>query len=1074
MATAADFTRLRSSVAADATGKGLYERVLSKANAIVAQPVIAYDPQHPERLYDASQAIWDRVTTLALSWQLSKNNSYAERLWIELSNAANFPNWNPSHFLDTATLSQAVGLGYDWLYEYWTPERRQVLSGAVVSKGLNPALSQYKQNAAWTKQVGNWNVVSNSGLGLAALAVRDIEPVLADSVLDYSVASIQNGLKGYVPDGGYREGLQYWGYATQNLVQYGMALRSATGNDQGILGSDAVKSSGQFPLYLTGPSGQGFNYSDSKNSELPPALGAMGGLYDNPVYTKMAYDTALKGNINQFALLWYRPGAAQKTAVQGNLGLDRYFRGAEVATMRSAWEQSDATFVALKAATTADNGHPHLDAGSFVLDALGVNWASELGPDNYGLPGYTDGLATGGRWNYYRTRAEGSNTVVLNPGMGPDQNPTSNSVIERTQSSASKALAVANLDSVNPAGTTWKRGVSLIDNRQQVVLQDEIKATSNLDAWWFMHTDASVQVSADGRSAVLTKQGKQMLVRILGAAPTAFSLLPAQPLPSSPQGAGQATNAGFQRLAIHVTGVPAATISVQFTPLRTGQTVPPVESSTPLSSWTTGGTSSELSGLTLGGTPITAFSPGTLTYDSTAAPDSAVPQIGATAPAGSQVSISQAVSVPGRATVSVSQAGKAPSTYSVFIGKGSYEISGVTATASVATAKSTYDGDLSTKWVVGGNQSLKYDLGAVRRVAAVSISWASTGPTPSLYSVRTSSDGVAWVTQRSAPLPQSTAWATTDFAPTNARYVSVDVDSQNIATRYTGIYELKILSDAEVKGPTLTAADPESVALTKVPPTRNVGDSGTAAFTIKNGSGALLDGTKFPVQYVSSDPKVLSISASGAFSALSRGTARVGVMVTAPNRRVIYDSAAVVVSDPWSTSIAPSGDTYVHGSIANAGVNYGSSAGLLVKQTPWADINRETYMAFDLSAYRGKKIVSASLTFYANTSDSGGTLSHTALHEITTPWAEMLVTYKTKPQLGKLIRSVSIDGTLAARTADVTEYVGHMAAGGLNGNIGFTQDNPPGGSGLLVFIYGKESPKKPHLDIKTAYVAPPA
>jgi hypothetical protein len=172
-------------------------------------------------------------------------------------------------------------------------------------------------------------------------------------------------------------------------------------------------------------------------------------------------------------------------------------------------------------------------------------------------------------------------------------------------------------------------------------------------------------------------------------------------------------------------------------------------------------------------------------------------------------------------------------------------------------------------------------------------------------------------------------------------------------------------------------------------------------------------------------------------------------------------------SPPGSTSIAPSADTYVHGSAANSGVNYGTSAGLLVKQTPWAEINRETYMAFDLSAYKGRKVVSASLTFYANTSDSNGSVSHAALREITSPWAEMQVTYNTKPSLGALLQTVPVDATLAARTVDVTAYISRMVTGGTNANLGFTQDNPPGGSGLLVFIYGKDSPKKPRLDIKT-------
>src|ERR1019366_3455224 len=66
--------------------------------------------------------------------------------------------------------------------------------------------------------------------------------------------------------------------------------------------------------------------------------------------------------------------------------------------------------------------HGDLDAGDFVLEALGQRWAYDLGSDDYALPGYFDtNLAhTTNRWSYYRMRAEGQNTIVINPGYGPD------------------------------------------------------------------------------------------------------------------------------------------------------------------------------------------------------------------------------------------------------------------------------------------------------------------------------------------------------------------------------------------------------------------------------------------------------------------------------------------------------------------------------------------------------------------------------------------------------------------------------------------------------------------------------
>src|SRR5205823_4100022 len=150
--------------------------------------------------------------------------------------------------------------------------------------------------------------------------------------------------------------------------------------------------------------------------------------------------------------------------------------------------------------------HSNLDLGTFILDALGVRWALDLGADNYNMPGYFGRL----RWTYYRMRAEGHNTLLLNPDAEPDQDPTAAARILRFKSQPERAFAIADLTPASARHARHiRRGIALLD-RRQVLVHDEIQAERPADLWWFLHTTALVQVGHDGVTATLTQDGARL------------------------------------------------------------------------------------------------------------------------------------------------------------------------------------------------------------------------------------------------------------------------------------------------------------------------------------------------------------------------------------------------------------------------------------------------------------------------------------------------------------------------------------------------------------------------------------
>ena len=99
-----------------------------------------------------------------------------------------------------------------------------------------------------------------------------------------------------------------------------------------------------------------------------------------------------------------------------------------------------------------------------------------------------------------------------------------------------------------------------------------------------MHTKADVKLTGGGRTAMLSLNGKQLQARILAPAAAQFEVRAADPLPTSPNPAGQRSNDGVRKLAIHFRDAEKVRLSVEFIPQDGGGEVP-LTKPKPLSEW---------------------------------------------------------------------------------------------------------------------------------------------------------------------------------------------------------------------------------------------------------------------------------------------------------------------------------------------------------------------------------------------------------------------------------------------------------------------------------------------------------
>jgi hypothetical protein len=563
LATQNDFARIKMAIATDPEMKKGYERLVQQADKILAQPPSKYEIPDGLRLLATSRRVSDRVATLAMVYRMSGDRRYFDRAWTELKAASEFIDWNPKHFLDTAEMSFAFGIGYDWLYDTLSHEQKTILREAIAKKGITPALVVYKGDGWWAKAKHNWNQVCNGGITVGALAIANEERDLASKCVSYAVESIKRPMKEYGPDGAWAEGPGYWTYATNFNVYFLASLESALGTDFDLSKIKGFSEAGTFPIYACGPFGLSFNYADAHAGKVhSPVLYWLASKFNRPDYAQYEIKAGIDDSLG---LLWWDRKLASRKATKPTL--DKYYRNSEVVTLRGSIDDSNCTFVAFKAGDNKAN-HSHLDLGSFVIDALGERWASDLGSDDYNLPAYFGNK----RWTYYRLRAEGHNTLVLNPTAKPDQDPKAATKIIRFASKKNRAFAIADL---TPAYATSaqsvKRGVALLD-RKSVLIQDEIVTDKLTDVWWFLHTAASIELSNDKKTATLTIKGKSITARILDPSVATFDVMDAAPLDESPHPAKQATNKE-KKLVIHCQMLGARTIAVLVSP---GIAKPPV------------------------------------------------------------------------------------------------------------------------------------------------------------------------------------------------------------------------------------------------------------------------------------------------------------------------------------------------------------------------------------------------------------------------------------------------------------------------------------------------------------------
>ena len=567
--------KLKEAAPSDPVLAGYVAQVIAQADAVRTKPPLEHKLVGP-RLLSVSRECMARIYALGVAWRWTGDGTYAKAAEQNLLTVCAFPDWNPSHFLDTAEMSHAVGVGYDWFYSCLSSASRERIRDGLIQHGMKPGQKAYNGDAWWPKSEFNWNQVCNSGLTVGALAIAETDPEWAEFIVPRAVASLPIALAAYGPDGAWMEGPGYWHYATRYTAFGLCAMDTALGTDFGLSTIEGLSVTGLFPTYTSGPTGLLLNYADSGERSRRRPMSCMFWLaqkYGNTFISDAEHAVVAENGADAGHVVWYVPPSG---AELGARDLDRHFRSpVDIIVMRSAWDDPDALFVGVKGGYNQVN-HGHLDLGNFEIDALGVRWARDLGSDDYNLPGYWDKKKGGARWQYYRLNSQSHNVPLLN---GTDQDANAVAKVLRFVSDPERAFVTLDLSSAySGLAESVTRGVKLTEDRKAVLVQDEFVLTHPCDVQWGMTTDAGIETHDDG-TATLTLDGKQLTARVLSPEGAQFTVGSAKQEPP------QRTNEGVNRLLVRVPGEGTVTVAVQLAPSWEGDVTTAVAAVRLLSEW---------------------------------------------------------------------------------------------------------------------------------------------------------------------------------------------------------------------------------------------------------------------------------------------------------------------------------------------------------------------------------------------------------------------------------------------------------------------------------------------------------
>lgn len=525
----------------------MHEKQMRAADIYAADTsLVGYNmDQSGKRLRSADQAAYEGVPCI-YAYVITGEQKYLHKAVRVVEEVCSWPDWNPSHFLDAAKASLVCVLAYDWLYDALDQRQRDLILDNLKDKVIIPSAEpQYK---FMLNKFNNWNQTCNGALIMSAIALHDREPELADEIIR---EAIERNIPAFepmsAPDGIYPEGPMYMWAGMSWQVLIFSALTSAYGTDFGLSEAPGFDKAAMYRLFSYGNAGGIFDFSDNNggnkyfSSDLSfPLMWYFANRFsDNSFLYKEARllkntdkmeEEKLPGYLYPMCIIH----ASEYGGGEINPPTQRVFAGEgpqPLVMARTGWEKDDLYLGVKGGNPTLD--HAHMDVGSFVFDAYGHRWASDMGhgPYSHYEKNFSsqrelwDKRESSPRWKLYMYNNRFHNTITIND---QDHAVTGYAPLLKVYDEEGAMGGTFDLNNAFKGNTMRAMRTVLIRDGQYLEITDDILTSEDAgcDVRWNMATPAHVETVYDG---LLLTQGDVTMKLTAEGADVDWYAAPADP-----------------------------------------------------------------------------------------------------------------------------------------------------------------------------------------------------------------------------------------------------------------------------------------------------------------------------------------------------------------------------------------------------------------------------------------------------------------------------------------------------------------------------------------------------------------